>query len=199
MVLRLGIPIMKKTSILLLILILLFISLNGCSGSGDNILKQESLGEPFATIEETEAGFNQIYRYSITFPLKQIPDKRIPGLQFNFEVKGIENNKEISFDNKTSDFSLDYSPLFNHNTFGNKSDEFKVLNYTSRHKGGSGKVIFEKFEPKIRGQLKGKIIDATLYGVYITESSFKPQEPEEEKIMKIKDLPFETIFQKANY
>ena len=69
-----------------------------------------------------------------------------------------------------------------------------VNSYSTRDPGGGIHIIFDEFNAKAGGNIKGKIVEATLIGRTINVQTYE-QASSEIKIMKIRNLSFDTTFQ----
>jgi hypothetical protein len=194
--------ILKKISSVIKISLALFII--SCSNSSDNELKLDTLDEPIAEAQESRSGFNLEYRYSVFVPLKIMNKRRNCGLRLDFNPQTIELNKEITF-GKTGELSIEYYPLRGNSYGDGSASQIKILTYSTRHKEGNGKIVFEALEPKLDGKIKVKIIEAKMYGFYTKEESFGAngqllnniEDPNPEKILELKDYSFETTFKRS--
>ena len=147
-------------------------------------------------IQEIESGFSNSYRYTVIFPIKAFSRFGMNGFELAFGPNAINVGEiiESSAGDSNYSFRVTYYPLVGH-----KVNEGIMLEYSSREKTGSLKVRFDMLEPQINGRVKGKILEAVLYGYYQGADSMETLEPKSPKKLEIYNFVFDTTFERAMF
>lgn len=194
---------MKDNMISVQIMILLIISLVfiNCGGGVDKtkdfaMLMDDrafdvELGNPDATIRESDVGYTDSQYFKITFPHQHINPMKNLGFELQFDPGEVEIGEVMYFSagDKNYKFRMEYYPALGH-----KMNQGIMLAYSSGMEEGLLEVRFDKLEPQIGGTVKGVILHAVMYGYYESNDTAEIEKADPPKKLEIFNFPFNAKF-----
>lgn len=155
-----------------------------------------SLGKPVGDYQEEEAGFSTEYRCSIVFPLRLPGAVKRPGLAIVVDPKRITPGPEVLFGAGAgeSGISVDYYPRSGH-----QMQSMTMLVFSSGRSGGGGTIRFDEMDARVGGRVRGKLLQATLCGCFENAESAQITEPDEPRILKLRNFPFDVVLDRSMF
>jgi hypothetical protein len=143
------------------------------------------VGQPLAGVSEMEAGFNNMSRCTIIFPLNALKNHPQPGLEITFNPAVIPVGEEVSFGADGDDLGIQLSF---HPFFGGMSNDGQMLVYSTSDQG-SARIRFDDLDLEA-GHVEGVLLEAVLWGHYL-DAEGETTEPQKPMEMHLSNFPFD--------
>jgi hypothetical protein len=161
-------------------------ALNG--GEYASGVKNEAIGYVLAI----EAGFSTSAAYTLLYPLNFPTPVPQPGLEIGYDPSKITLGQDISFGAGKPDIGIyvTYYPAFNP-----KMNEGLILMYSLHGEDSGGTIHFDRLDTQVGGQVKGALLQATLYGYYESIETGDLVEPSEPMKLELWNFAFDVTLQ----